>query len=158
MQGGFGNFDSVLIQSTVMRSPGNVHLLTFLPSSSSYIAAMPPPAYYHGHPVPASQDEPSETIETAPPVPPSNLERPSDCINKYSTPPFALLCTMMDRMRSEEASKRRDTLIRFMDLWRIKVGNDMYPLIRLLLPDVGWVTGRKSADGDRGIVKDQCII
>lgn len=43
---------------------------------------------------------------------------------------------MMDRLRSEEASKRRDTLSRFMDLWRVKVGNDLYPLIRLLLPDV----------------------
>jgi len=43
---------------------------------------------------------------------------------------------MMDRLRTEEASKRRNTLERFFELWRIKVGNDLYPLIRLLLPDV----------------------
>jgi DNA ligase-4 len=43
---------------------------------------------------------------------------------------------MMDRLRSEKANKRFDTLKRFMDVWRLKVGNDLYPLIRLLLPDV----------------------
>ena len=81
------------------------------------------------HDIPASQPQP--------PLPPvSTIERPPDCVNKYPTPAFALLCTMMDRMRNEEASKRRETLSRFMDIWRIKVGNDLYPLIRLLLPDV----------------------
>lgn len=80
--------------------------------------------------LPASQPQPPEP-------PTSSLDRPKECVNKYPTPAFSLLCTMMDRMRSEEAGKRRDTLIRFMNLWRIKVGNDLYPLTRLLLPDVG---------------------
>ncbi|WWC58136.1 uncharacterized protein I303_100671 [Kwoniella dejecticola CBS 10117] len=77
---------------------------------------------------PASQPEPQEP-------PSANLEKPADCVNKFPTPHFSLLCTMMDRLRTEEASKRRDILYRFMELWRIKVGNDLYPLIRLLLPD-----------------------
>ena len=50
---------------------------------------------------------------------------------------------MMDRLRTEEASKRRNTLERFFELWRIKVGNDLYPLIRLLLPDVSRTLGRE---------------
>lgn len=70
------------------------------------------------------------------PLPPTQLERPKDCINKYPTPPFALLCTVMDRLRGEEAGKRRDTLKRLFEMWRLKVGNDLYPLLRLLLPDV----------------------
>lgn len=95
-----------------------------------------------------SQGDPDGTIIPAsqpqPPVPPtSTVDRPAECVNKYPTPAFALLCTMMDRLRSEEAGKRRDTLSRFMDLWRVKVGNDLYPLIRLLLPDVrGRLSGR----------------
>lgn len=108
---------------------------------------MPAPHYRGGHrvgpPPDASQDDPDDSLLPAsqpqPPGPPptiSNLERPKECINKYPTPAFSLLCTMMDRMRSEEASKRRETLLRFMSLWRVKVGHDMYPLIRLLLPDV----------------------
>ncbi|WVW81787.1 hypothetical protein I302_103784 [Kwoniella bestiolae CBS 10118] len=79
-------------------------------------------------PPPASQPEPQEP-------PPTTLEKPSDCTNFQPTPHFSLLCTMMDRLRTEQASKRTEILRRFMDLWRIKVGNDLYPLIRLLLPD-----------------------
>jgi DNA ligase-4 len=42
----------------------------------------------------------------------------------------------MDRLRTEDPSKRKNTLERFFEIWRVKVGNDLYPLIRLLLPDV----------------------
>lgn len=106
---------------------------------------MPAPQWNRGHRIPpppgASQEEPDEASLPAsrpqpPGLPPTNLERPKECINKYPTPAFSLLCTMMDRMRNEEAGKRRETLTRFMSLWRVKVGNDLYPLIRLLLPDV----------------------
>ncbi|WWD08963.1 hypothetical protein V865_007078 [Kwoniella europaea PYCC6329] len=103
---------------------------------------------YHKHPLPpgptSSQLDPDDDLLAAPPAsqpeppqepPPTTLEKPADCVNIYPTPHFSLLCTMMDRLRTEEASKRRDILRRFMDLWRIKVGNDLYPLIRLLLPD-----------------------
>lgn len=75
--------------------------------------------------------------QSAPVPPPTQLERPPDCINRFPTPAFAILCDVMDRLRSEEAGKRKSTLTSFMNLWRIKVGNDLYPLIRLLLPDVG---------------------
>lgn len=101
-----------------------------------------------------TQDDPSDpslipASQPQPPLPPSStIERPAECINKYPTPAFALLCTMMDRLRSEEPSKRRDTLTRFMNLWRIKVGNDLYPLIRLLLPDVSFL--RDPAYGPAG--------
>jgi hypothetical protein len=60
---------------------------------------------------------------------------------------------MMDRLRSEEAGKRKDTLQRFFRLWREKVGSDLYPLIRLLLPDVSGtrgVGGEYRRRGDRG--------
>lgn len=106
---------------------------------------MPSGRWHRGHQAPATQTSdvdpdadpeagPSGYGDSAAQV--SNLERPRECINKYPTPAFSLLCTMMDRLRTEEASKRRNTLERFFDLWRIKVGNDLYPLIRLLLPDV----------------------
>lgn len=101
--------------------------------------------WHRGHQVPATQASDADA-DADPEAGPSgygeseaqvsNLERPRECINRYPTPAFSLLCTMMDRLRTEEASKRRNTLERFFDLWRIKVGNDLYPLIRLLLPDV----------------------
>ena len=94
---------------------------------------MPPPPWLRPKatdPAPSQVDEPDSV------PPPAVLERPKEVINKHSTPAFALLCTMMDRLRSEDPTKRRDTLMRFMDLWRIKVGSDLYPLVRLLLPDV----------------------
>ncbi|WRT63833.1 uncharacterized protein IL334_000758 [Kwoniella shivajii] len=104
---------------------------------------------YHRHPLPPGQGPPASQVDPDDVVPPAasqpepplsqiqttTLERPSECVNKYPTPHFSLLCTMMDRLRTEEASKRKDILSRFMELWRIKVGNDLYPLIRLLLPD-----------------------
>lgn len=105
------------------------------------ISNMPAPQWHRGErqqgPAASAENEESGLNPTQAPLPPpSNLDRPRGCINKFPTPAFSLLCTMMDRMRSEDVGKRRDTLTRFMNLWRIKVGNDMYPLIRLLLPDV----------------------
>lgn len=103
---------------------------------------MPSGRWHRGHPNPPPSQEydPDADPEAGPsshPLPQvSNLERPRECINRFPTPAFSLLCTMMDRLRTEEASKRRNTLERFFELWRIKVGNDLYPLIRLLLPDV----------------------
>jgi hypothetical protein len=104
---------------------------------------MPAPHFNRGHrvfPPPLSQEVGQAALPASQPqppnLPPSTLERPKECINRHPTPAFALLCTIMDRMRSEEAGKRKETLMRFMGIWRIKVGNDLYPLIRLLLPDV----------------------
>lgn len=106
---------------------------------------MPAPRWSNGrqrHPPPlSSQVKEDESESQSQPAasalpPPTQLERPADCINRESTPNFAVLCNMMDRLRSEKANKRFDTLKRFMDVWRLKVGNDLYPLIRLLLPDV----------------------
>lgn len=106
---------------------------------------MPAPRFYKGHrqPLPPADSQPRDDddgeptlSQSAPLPPPTQLERPRDCINRNPTPPFSVLCAVMDRLRTEEASKRRDILTRFMNQWRIKVGNDLYPLIRLLLPDV----------------------
>lgn len=128
-----------------------LHHLALLCNSSS----MPPPPWVRGAraPHPYAAEDPSSqgddgNAEAGPSTVPtvSTLERPRECINKHSTPPFSLLCTMMDRLRTEEANKRRDTLARFMNLWRIKVGNDLYPLIRLLLPDVS-LCGRRRLTG-----------
>jgi hypothetical protein len=114
--------------------------------TSAFRLIMPAQLWSRGHRVPpslgtGSQEETDELAIPAsqpqPPNPPvSTVERPPGCINKYPTPGFSLLCTMMDRLRSEEASKRKETLSRFFELWRVKVGNDLYPLVRLLLPDV----------------------
>lgn len=71
--------------------------------------------------------------------PPTQLERPADCVNRNSTPAFAIVCSIMDRLRNDKAGKRTETLSRLFNMWRAKVGNDLYPLIRLLLPDVGRV-------------------
>lgn len=129
---------------------------------------MPAAQYDRGHrvhlPPGISQDEPDEASLPAsqpqPPVPlTTNLERPKECINKYPTPAFSLLCTMMDRMRAEDPSKRKETLSRFMSLWRVKVGNDIYPLIRLLLPDVSEaLVDFAKLMGLRGTGRDRCTI
>ncbi|RXK40753.1 hypothetical protein M231_02005 [Tremella mesenterica] len=100
---------------------------------------MPPTVWRRDRRISPSTGQDGEEAESADsgvlPPGPSTLERPKDCINKNPTPAFSLLCTVMDRLRSEEMSKRKDTLTRFFNLWRIKVGNDLYPLIRLLLPE-----------------------
>jgi DNA ligase-4 len=97
------------------------------------------PGWFRGARYDAQSTQQTIDEDFVPPAGPSSLERPRDCINKNPTPAFAVLCSMMDRLRGEEAWKRRETLSRFFRLWREKVGNDLYPLLRLLLPDVGSV-------------------
>jgi hypothetical protein len=81
----------------------------------------------------AQQEQPSSSAGAGA----APLVRPKECINKYSTPAFTIVCSLMDRLRQDEPGKRRETLVRFLNMWRAKVGNDLYPLIRLLVPDVG---------------------
>ncbi len=105
---------------------------------------MPAPKWYQGRRQPApplgsakeEDDAELPLSQAAPLAPPTQLDRPRECVNRFQTPPFAVLCSVMDRLRTEEAGKRKDILVRFMNQWRVKVGNDLYPLIRLLLPDV----------------------
>jgi DNA ligase-4 len=114
---------------------------------------MPPPWYRGSRTEPVASQTSAGDEDFVSPAGPSTLERPRDCINKHPTPAFAVLCSMMDRLRSEEAGKRKDTLQRFFRLWREKVGSDLYPLIRLLLPDVSGtrgVGGEYRRRGDRG--------
>lgn len=95
------------------------------------------PLYRDGKVYPSHTQE--ESQDAPPPsqlVPATQLERPADCRNFKDTPAFGILCSTMDRLRNEKPAKRIDTLTRFMEIWRNRVGNDFYPLIRLLLPDV----------------------
>ncbi|KLT43549.1 ATP-dependent DNA ligase [Cutaneotrichosporon oleaginosum] len=101
---------------------------------------MPAGKYFHGRrqappPVSAKDEDELPLSQGAPLPPPTQLDRPRECVNRFQTPPFSVLCSVMDRLRTEEAGKRKDILLRFMNQWRVKVGNDLYPLIRLLLPD-----------------------
>ncbi|WVQ80875.1 hypothetical protein IAT38_002982 [Cryptococcus sp. DSM 104549] len=95
--------------------------------SSSYYSHRAPP----GQGGPRSQDVGDDLPDLAPSI----LDRPPDCINRNPTPSFYLLCDIMGRLRRFDPAKRRVTLERFFDLWRAKVGPDLYPVIRLLLPD-----------------------
>jgi hypothetical protein len=142
----YGRYYVIRLYGTVTSTspPCLQSVLTFACIHLQTTAAMPSGRWHRGHQVAATQDhDPDGDPEAGPSshqLPQlSTLERPRECINRFPTPAFSLLCTMMDRLRTEEASKRRNTLERFFELWRIKVGNDLYPLIRLLLPDVSLV-------------------
>lgn len=121
--------------------------LRVLPLRSSRLCTAMPGQWHRGArssgTVDPSGSQDNEAGPSASATTTSTLERPPGCINKYPTPPFSLLCTVMDRLRSEEASKRRNTLETLFKLWREKVGNDLYPLIRLLLPDVRDCLGQR---------------
>ncbi|BEI97354.1 hypothetical protein CcaverHIS631_0209430 [Cutaneotrichosporon cavernicola] len=105
---------------------------------------MPAPRFYQGRrqALPPLGSQPKDEDDAELPLsqaaqlaPPTQLERPRECVNRFQTPPFSVICSVMDRLRTEEAGKRKEILTRFMSQWRHKVGNDLYPLIRLLLPD-----------------------
>lgn len=113
------------------------------------------PHWAHGHLVKGPDDDTASQRPTAPVV--SAVERPPDCVNKHQTPPFSNVCNMMDRLRNGEASKRREILTKSMEAWRETVGNDLYPLIRLLLPDVSR-DEPDCADQISEIARDQYII
>jgi hypothetical protein len=68
-------------------------------------------SYVQNNPSLANNSQPR--ADGVQPAAPSTLERPRDCINKHSTPPFALICRLMEKLRDEEAGKRRETLERF---------------------------------------------
>nr|ODN87629.1 hypothetical protein L203_03409 [Cryptococcus depauperatus CBS 7841] len=68
-------------------------------------------------------------------APSAVFQRPEGCSNPNSTPAFSLVCAMMERLKKENSFKRFEILERHFALWRAKVGSDLYPFIRLLLPD-----------------------
>lgn len=117
-------------------------LLLLLPFPAASFAFLHSPAaampfYRDGKAYPSQQPQESQDApESSQLAPATQLERPPDCRNFNETPAFGILCSTMDRLRNEKPTKRIDTLTRFLQLWRIKVGNDFYPVIRLLLPDV----------------------
>lgn len=98
------------------------------------------PIYRDGKAYPShTQEESQDAPAPSQLAPATQLERPAGCRNFNDTPAFGILCSTMDRLRNEKPAKRIDTLTRFMQIWRTRVGNDFYPLIRLLLPDVSFV-------------------
>ncbi|WVQ76196.1 hypothetical protein IAR50_005859 [Cryptococcus sp. DSM 104548] len=82
---------------------------------------------YHPHPRPPQDD-------TKMP-PPMTLERPPECVNRNSTPAFYVVVSALESIRKQKQHEKHQTLVRLFTLWRQNVGNDLYPLIRLLIPD-----------------------
>lgn len=126
------------IISSTCRCP-TLLLLLSSPAFPTVVAELTMPSSHFYRDGKAYPKHVSDSQDAAPPsqlAPASQVERPSGCRNFNKTPPFSILCSTMDRLRNEKAIKRIDTLTRFMQIWRTRVGNDFYPLIRLLLPDV----------------------
>ncbi|ODN88085.1 hypothetical protein L198_06844 [Cryptococcus wingfieldii CBS 7118] len=67
--------------------------------------------------------------------PPMTLERPPECVNRNSTPAFYVVVSALESIRKQKQHDKHQTLVRLFALWRQNVGNDLYPLIRLLIPD-----------------------
>lgn len=69
------------------------------------------------------------------------IQRPSWLINKGPSPSFDVLCGFFDKILKERNHERRRAMIgRIIEEWRKRVGPDVYPLFRLMLPDVSNLT------------------
>ncbi|GAA5922726.1 DNA ligase (ATP) DNL4 [Sporobolomyces koalae] len=81
-----------------------------------------------------------EQDEEGPLAEPDDIERPPGLVNKADAP-FGSLCGLLEVLETanREGHKKpgyKGTLIaKFFERWRDRVGNDFYPLIRLLLPE-----------------------
>lgn len=110
-----------------------VYLHLFLTGSN---AILPPKMavhapYYHAPPPTQEINGEKPTLAAA-----TTLERPADCINRGQYPAFYIICGYLNRLRADAPHKKYELLMRIFGNWREKVGPDLYPLIRLLLPDV----------------------
>ncbi|KAA1468079.1 DNA ligase 4 [Dentipellis sp. KUC8613] len=75
---------------------------------------------------PTESQLPHESHEDAS-YPPPPLNR--------SSPPFAVLSHLFDKLHAQrKPEKRRRLLNSWFDFWRKNVGNDLYPVLRLVLP------------------------
>ncbi|KGB77341.2 hypothetical protein CNBG_3179 [Cryptococcus deuterogattii R265] len=86
--------------------------------------------YYHAPPPTQEINGEKPTLAAA-----TTLERPTDCINRGQYPAFYIICGYLNRLRADAPHKKYELLMRIFGNWREKVGPDLYPLIRLLLPD-----------------------
>lgn len=82
------------------------------------------------------------TPRSSPPLPSSQLPEPHYPGDNYpeapqnrGTAPFSILSGLFDKLQNErKPDKRRKYLSDWFDRWRKEVGHDLYPVLRLLLP------------------------
>ncbi|KZP01667.1 ATP-dependent DNA ligase [Calocera viscosa TUFC12733] len=83
---------------------------------------------------------------------PVQFERPPHVFNRGSSPPFTLVTTLFrDLSRANsKPPKRREALAKWFHKWRTDVGNDLYPAMRLMVPQ---------CDKDRAVygLKEQAL-
>ncbi|EJU03583.1 ATP-dependent DNA ligase [Dacryopinax primogenitus] len=65
---------------------------------------------------------------------PLQFERPPHVFNRGTSPPFTLLTALFKDLGKAKPPKRRDALSKWFHKWRTDVGNDLYPAMRLLVP------------------------
>ncbi|KZT52994.1 ATP-dependent DNA ligase [Calocera cornea HHB12733] len=81
---------------------------------------------------------------------PVQFERPPHVFNRGPSPPFTLLTALFKDLLKAKPPKRREALARWFHKWRTDVGNDLYPAMRLLVPQ---------CDKDRAVygLKEQAL-
>ncbi|BGP36353.1 DNA ligase (ATP) [Rhodotorula kratochvilovae] len=81
-------------------------------------------------------DDPGELAQ----APPDELVKPAG-IENGPTPPFGTLCGLFEQFESitrnkhKKNEKKGEVLARFFERWRSDVGPDLYPIVRLMLPE-----------------------
>ncbi|GAA5899174.1 hypothetical protein JCM5296_000357 [Sporobolomyces johnsonii] len=90
---------------------------------------------------PDDNDSVDEDEDGAPATQPDEIERPPGLENKGEVPPFGVLCSLYESFEMATRNKHKkpgykgELLKDFIKHWRDNVGPDLYPLIRLLLPE-----------------------
>ncbi|KAJ8095207.1 hypothetical protein PM082_010429 [Marasmius tenuissimus] len=73
-------------------------------------------------------EAPMDAEDEGYPIPPQNI----------GSAPFAVLVGLFDKLQAERRQERRKKLIgTWLSHWREEVGNDLYPVLRLILPQAG---------------------
>ncbi|GEM06078.1 DNA ligase [Rhodotorula toruloides] len=91
-------------------------------------------------PRPASDEDEDEDGTALPHAESDDIQKPPGLENG-PTPPFGVLCMLFDQFESATRNKHKkagykgELLGQFISHWRAEVGPDLYPLIRLMLPE-----------------------
>ncbi|KAB5590537.1 ATP-dependent DNA ligase [Ceratobasidium theobromae] len=79
------------------------------------------------------------TLPSPDAVIPLPLIRPPGVVNHGPSPLFSRLADLFNALRSERKPEKRKTmLLRWFANWREKVGTDLYPALRLILPEASY--------------------